>query len=461
MSQKSTLPHNSQSKANPFSLDVTHQSPRKPPPSTGARTKPKENKTRVRQQSQEFSLDDHFDESKLKNKECIREFDPATIQNHLTLLTFDAHTATVMSVLDSFGLNGKLEKIDDVFSRFWELYSTKMEVVEQMKIVAVNQLKSEFAYTQGSKPLGLMVKSLVVKRERHVDNVLTNQVNSAIQIALGRKSVTKTLRDEHTKLAPLIRNYLTVFSYIEFGVRLTSSISLAEMRERVKTTVQSIKLDELIEMIPEKERDENLSILSVIESVIKHGLTGKIGENPVDPKDALNSISFIFGELAHSKWKDKYARAESVPGNVQFLGCDDEEIEGFVENNQTLYIYKSDRRRSSAASIFQCFLLSEISSRKMVASNKRKLLKLGLFFMPVTSFNETTKNLNAEMSLIELFRMAASSSGNETLHGMGKLLVEEAEKGLHAYSNDRMFVRPSWNVKELIEQFVEQTITSS
>jgi hypothetical protein len=252
-----------------------------------------------------------------------------------------------------------------------------------------------------------------------------------------------------------------VFSYIEFGVRLTSSISLAEMRERVKTTVQSIKLDELIEMIPEKERDENLSILSVIESVIKHGLTGKIGENPVDPKDALNSISFIFGELAHSKWKDKYARAESVPGNVQFLGCDDEEIEGFVENNQTLYIYKSDRRRSSAASIFQCFLLSEISSRKMVASNKRKLLKLGLFFMPVTSFNETTKNLNAEMSLIELFRMAASSSGNETLHGMGKLLVEEAEKGLHAYSNDRMFVRPSWNVKELIEQFVEQTITSS
>jgi hypothetical protein len=160
--------------------------------------------------------------------------------------------------------------------------------------------------------------------------------------------------------------------------------------------------------------------------------------------------------LTHPKWKDKYACAESVPGNVKFLGCDDDEINSFVENNQALYIYQSNRRRSSAASIFQCFLLSEISSRKMAASNKRNLLRLGLFFMPVSSFNEKTKNV--KMPLINLFRMAASRE--ETWLRMGKFIVEEAEKGLRAFSNDRIFVRPGWNVKDLMEQFTEQTISS-
>lgn len=400
----------------------------------------------------EINLDVHLTNTSTRNRDCLATYEPDKMKNSMALLPYDAHTCLATIFVQFFGLESEMDvkALEDVTILFFKILQSKMGVIRLAKLneksQAVSSIDEMYASADFSLPLSQVMETLVGEQSNNDDNALVD-IDAAIEDFFGR--CNKTLRREHTRFSLPILTFLRVTTYLIFGLRLSSRVTLAETEKRLRTTNDSYKFNDLLGLIPGDDEDEKrkLNILDAARVLIR------VGQNDTE---VFEFVEFICQQLTHIKWKPEYAEAESVPADVPFQDCDEKAMRDFVDANKGLYIFGRKDRRVLAMEILKTFLLSEISAKiLLVEPESRMLLRMGLLLMPLKSF--TSK---APLPLNELFKNAALRT-NRYIHKKDRIdqLLNEttkaAIKGFKAFGNDLIFVQTDSEAKDFLEQYHE------
>ena len=318
---------------------------------------------------------------------------------------------------------------------------TRMEILYQEKLAMKQTIDKECPSGNVDYPLGKLLRNLTVEHPN-----ASEEVDNAIMLLTGKKKCTKTLRSEYTKLGASITNFLSFLGYLEFEIRLTKSISLRELEKNLSTTPDNILFETIVGLIPLSERDDECSIHCVLEKYIKSLLRGP------HQAQAIKFLNFIVTDLMHpNKWKDQQIQAESVPCNVPFSKCSEEEISAFVEAHTEHFIHGNKYRTSVAAKIYQSLWLSQLTSESLVSSEDGVLFRLGLLLVPPNLHKESSKKISIplnELSQEVLFKQRRYQK--QQIKDVAESVLNEAKNSLQAFDRDFLFARPNSEMRDLL-----------
>jgi hypothetical protein len=346
---------------------------------------------------------------------------------------------------------GDLDNIEEVACSLFQINETRLDVTHHRNAAMKTSVDAKCPNFMVDQALSEIMSRLESPLDDYDDEFLT-KVDGAIlayendsRPGKKLKKCPESLRKKYTMLDKSIKAYLTIVSYLRLEIRLVKSITLREMEEKMSMQQDLAKFLDVISLIPTNELNYNFTIFEVIETYIKTWLRE-------DPEQGVKAIEVLIGDMVHSKWKEKYAQAESVPGNKSFFKCSDDEMRQFLlENEGKLYVFEKEKRRSTGVRILKAFLLAESCSENLADVDERMLFQLGLFFLASTAFREKVGKVVIPVEkLCREMLILRNEYPEKKINEVVSLIVDKAKDGLSAFKNDHIFLRPSLSSRNLI-----------